>query len=444
MSVVPEKIKGAFQMKKMLKKAAAVILSLAMLFVIPINLPAQQSAHAAVSAVWPVDTQYQNITTYFNELRNVYDVSGYHNAVDIEANYGANIYAAYPGTCISADWMDAYGYMVILYHEDIGVYTFYAHCSSIAVSAGASVAAGSVIAYVGSTGQSSGNHLHFGICNKLLSGWPCATYFDPLTFFTYDGSNLGAVAEDCECSEEYAGIYTTKGVTTYLNIRSGHSSSSAIIGQIPPEAEVTVTKGDGSWAHVQYNGVSGCCSMEYIEKIRDIESGMSISGETAPQDTLELGAAFSVRGIITSNLPISRVWGGVYSSDGETALQTAEASPNALTYNLSGYFDSHIIFNKLDTGTYIYKIEAEDSSGQSYTLVSSVFSVGEGNIIAGDLNGDEAVTISDAVILQNYLICGYSFSAVQFAAADMNSDHSVDAFDMVVMKQRVTEEKSAE
>lgn len=435
-------------MDRIIKKAAAILLAVICIIVVPsrVCMLGSYAAEQPVSAIWPLDKSFQKITTYFNPLRNEYDVSGYHNAIDIEADAGANIFAPYPGTCISAGWMDAYGNMVILFHEDLGVYTFYAHCSSMDITAGKAVSGGDVIAHVGSTGQSSGNHLHFGICDKLLSGWPNRTYYDPLTYFKFDGTAVAnpnaapsSGGASCDCKADYAGIYTTKGVVTFLYIRAGHSADSAALGQIPAGAQVMVTMGNGKWAHVEYNGVKGYSSMDYLEKVKDIESSMTIANATKPSSTLALGSAFGVRGTITSALPITKVWGGVYSKDGATAVQTAEAAPNATTYNLSGYFDSHIVFNKLTEGTYIYRIEAEDTSGKKFTLIDAVFSVGKSNILAGDLNNDSKVGIADAVIMQNYLLGGAKFTELQFLSADMNKDKSVDTFDLIVMRKKLVE-----
>ena len=439
-------------MNRIIKKAAALLLAAVMIVAVPNCTKLRTSdASGAVSAVWPVDKSYQNITTYFDPQRNVSDASGYHNAIDIEADYGVNVLAAYPGTCVSSSWMDAYGNMIILYHEDLGVYTFYAHCSSVEVYAGQAVSGGDLIGHVGSTGQSSGNHLHFGICDSLLSGWPCRTYYDPLSYFTYDSvaitnpnASPAGAAPACSCTDDCAGTYTTKGVTTFLNIREGHGSDTAAVGKIPAYAEFEVTKADGKWAHVVYGGVSGCVSMDYIQKIETAEPGMTVAGQTTPAASSEVGFAFDIKGVITSNLPIVKVWGGVYKKDGMSGVQTAEAAPNAKEYDLAGDFGSKIDFSKLDAGTYVYYIEAEDTSGEKFTIINSVFTLESADITAGDLNSDSKISISDAVLLQNYLLGAGTFTEQQFSAADLNGDKSVDTFDFIIMRQKLIESKTAE
>lgn len=77
-------------------------------------------------------------------------------------------------------------------------------------------------------------------------------------------SGCSSCNDTCTCSSSYAGTYTCVTSTYPLTIRSGHGISYDAIGSIPSGATVTVTKGNGSWAHVEYNGVVGYASMEYL------------------------------------------------------------------------------------------------------------------------------------------------------------------------------------
>ena len=110
-----------------------------------------------------------------------------------------------------------------------------------------------------------------------------------------------------------------------------------------------------------------------------VTSSMSISEQTAPSGTLQPGKFFAIKGIISSNLNITKVWGGVYNRGGSATAQYAEASPNSTKYDLSTYFDNKIIFNNLAVGYYTYKIQARDSSGKEYTLINSDFQIGNPN-----------------------------------------------------------------
>ena len=86
---------------------------------------------------------------------------GYHTGLDLTASYGTPVTAVHSGEVTFAGWDGAYGYKIEVTHPD-GTQTWYAHMSSLAVSGGA-VSTGTVIGYVGSTGNSYGNHLHLEV-----------------------------------------------------------------------------------------------------------------------------------------------------------------------------------------------------------------------------------------------------------------------------------------
>ncbi|MEG0940522.1 MAG: peptidoglycan DD-metalloendopeptidase family protein [Oscillospiraceae bacterium] len=99
----------------------------------------------------------------------------FHSGVDIGASHGATIVAADSGTVVSAVYSSSYGNYVVISHGN-GNSTLYAHMSSMAVSAGQTVSKGDTIGYVGSTGWSTGAHLHF----KIKIG---GTLVDPMSQF---------------------------------------------------------------------------------------------------------------------------------------------------------------------------------------------------------------------------------------------------------------------
>ncbi len=79
----------------------------------------------------------------------------------------------------------------------------------------------------------------------------------------------GTVSDNCSCSTSYAGDYkvTANGA---LNMRSGHGTDFAFIAAIPTGTVVRVTKSDGQWAHVEWNGHSGYCAMQYLSKASQV------------------------------------------------------------------------------------------------------------------------------------------------------------------------------
>ena len=88
--------------------------------------------------------------------------SYYHTGLDIATSKGTPIKAAASGTVTYAGYHYSYGNLLIVTHSN-GVQTYYAHCSKLYVSVGAAVSQGQVIAAVGSTGNSTGNHLHLEV-----------------------------------------------------------------------------------------------------------------------------------------------------------------------------------------------------------------------------------------------------------------------------------------
>lgn len=107
---------------------------------------------------WPIRGR---INSYFG-YRSIFGGRSYHSGIDIDGSYGQTIVASDGGKVTFSGWKSGYGYVVIISHGS-GVQTYYAHCSSLLVSAGAEVYKGQAIARVGSTGRSTGNHCHFEI-----------------------------------------------------------------------------------------------------------------------------------------------------------------------------------------------------------------------------------------------------------------------------------------
>ena len=99
-----------------------------------------------------------------------------HRGADIPAPAGTPILAAHSGTVIISGWNDSYGNQVLL-DNGAGLSTRYAHMTQTAVTAGEAVTAGQVIGYVGSTGDSTGNHLHFEVMQSGIRA-------DPLDVFS--------------------------------------------------------------------------------------------------------------------------------------------------------------------------------------------------------------------------------------------------------------------
>lgn len=108
-------------------------------------------------------TSYKRISDeYGYRIHPTLGVKKFHNGVDFAAASGTPILAAYDGTVVGAAYNSSMGNYVMLNHGD-GLYTIYMHASSLNVSQGQTVTKGQQIAAVGSTGRSTGPHLHFSV-----------------------------------------------------------------------------------------------------------------------------------------------------------------------------------------------------------------------------------------------------------------------------------------
>ena len=111
---------------------------------------------------WPAPS-YIAITSEFGWRSDPFTgYKAYHNGVDMAAAKGTPIVAAYDGIVVDAGYNGSMGNYVIMDHGT-GLYTIYMHASKLYVSADDVVAGGETIAAVGSTGRSTGPHLHFSV-----------------------------------------------------------------------------------------------------------------------------------------------------------------------------------------------------------------------------------------------------------------------------------------
>lgn len=110
--------------------------------------------------IWPYSGE---ITSPFGwRTHPIFGTSRFHSGIDLGADYGDPIVAADGGVVIYADWMGGYGKAVIIDHGN-GISTLYAHNSDLVVSEGQRIGRGQQVAYAGSTGYSTGPHLHFEV-----------------------------------------------------------------------------------------------------------------------------------------------------------------------------------------------------------------------------------------------------------------------------------------
>lgn len=119
-------------------------------------LSAQQRQQAnSAGFAFPLPAGTWQVSSYYGDGRN-------HKGIDLCAPSGTSIYAVADGTVVFSGWRGAYGNCVVVQHSN-GMQTLYAHASQNCCATGDTVSQGEVIALVGTTGQSTGNHLHFEV-----------------------------------------------------------------------------------------------------------------------------------------------------------------------------------------------------------------------------------------------------------------------------------------
>lgn len=113
---------------------------------------------------WPVPGNYTLTSKFGWRIHPIYGTRRHHNGTDIAAPKNTPIGAAKSGLVTTSQYSSSYGHYVVITHSD-GYQTLYAHMTKRAVSVGDIVSQGQTIGYVGSTGASTGNHLHLEVWN---------------------------------------------------------------------------------------------------------------------------------------------------------------------------------------------------------------------------------------------------------------------------------------
>ena len=132
------------------------------------NVERQEALAAATPSIWPT---FGWLTGTFGGRPDPFTGEpAFHQGLDISTEKGREVYATANGTVESAQYTGDYGNFIVVRH-DFGLATRYGHLSRFSVKPGASVQRGDVIGYVGSTGRSTGAHLHYEILanGKLIN-----------------------------------------------------------------------------------------------------------------------------------------------------------------------------------------------------------------------------------------------------------------------------------
>lgn len=135
------------------------------------NIQQAPTPPPASSGGWSAPVASMNITSGFGGREDPTGISGsFHDGIDFGGASGTPIMAARSGEVVSANYSGMAGNHVVIKHDN-GYYSYYLHMSSLSVTAGQSVSAGQTLGGMGTTGNSTGVHLHFSISTGLWSGF---------------------------------------------------------------------------------------------------------------------------------------------------------------------------------------------------------------------------------------------------------------------------------
>ena len=143
--------------------------------------------------VWPCPSYSRISSGYGNRVHPLYGTVKFHDGVDLASASGTPILAFAPGTVTVSGLNGGYGNYISINHGG-GLMSFYGHCSKLYVSKGAKVSAGQKIAAVGTTGNSTGCHLHFGMHKNGSSVNPLNYVSAKDTVSNYSGSKSSGTA----------------------------------------------------------------------------------------------------------------------------------------------------------------------------------------------------------------------------------------------------------
>lgn len=142
------------------------------------NQGSSQGAPSASGLLWPVPSSHRVSSPFGYRNHPITHEYSFHRGIDIPAAYGSEVVASLSGVVVISRYHGSYGNYVVLSHGN-GMRTLYAHLSSRLVSPGETVSRGETIGLIGSTGSSTGNHLHY----ETWTGSSSGSRVNPMNYF---------------------------------------------------------------------------------------------------------------------------------------------------------------------------------------------------------------------------------------------------------------------
>lgn len=216
-------------------------------------------------------------------------------------------------------------------------------------------------------------------------------------------------------TEDGAGTYTV--TASLLNLRSGPGTGYSIVTTIPNGASVTVTATGGGWAAVEYSGLSGYCSMEYL----------SICAETTTETTETEVTETTTETTAVSTETTTETTTETKSTETTTASET-EATTTTTTTEIT--YETEVSEETTVTAEVTGTTTAESRTD---VIVNSAYAS-----IYGDINCDGVVSVADAVLLHKYIVGAVSLNVEQIANADCSFDGILSTKDVTVIMQHLS------
>lgn len=164
-----------------------------------LNRPMGRPGNGNASILFPLSIPAPITSIFGWRVHPIFGDSRFHSGTDLGAPMGTPVLAALAGKVAIADFMGGYGLTVVLEHNKASQETLYAHLSEIFVKPGEEIKQGAVIGRVGSTGNSTGPHLHFEMRERTADGW---AYLDPGAQLEYALGQLVGVMQTAQANPQ--------------------------------------------------------------------------------------------------------------------------------------------------------------------------------------------------------------------------------------------------
>ena len=374
-------------MKNNFKKlCAAFVVAVMLLPMLAVNV-------SAATYIWPLDSSNNYITSYAgNRIHPITGERQNHSGIDVRAAKGESIYATAAGTAyIGCDWCShnygkskscgcggGYGNYVYIVHNN-GMVSYYAHMTKVKVYDGQYVSQGSVIGTVGSTGSSTGYHLHF----EMRTSTSRDDRKDPLNYVSQPGEDYDVVIPEENTPSNNVvptPTFNPNVVDYYTGLTGSTQSNTNVYDSYTPSTPSA--------------------------SIPEETTGSITISMTAYPDALKKGASCNLKGTVKASAKLTSVKGRILAADG-SAVQNTIVLPSSTSLNIQkSDINKKLRFGSLPDGSYILSIEAIADDGstaswkQAFTVgnAQSAPSTGSNNTSTGNTSSDTTVDTGDAKV----------------------------------------------